>query len=255
MSSPSYTNGPGGHALAFHKSAPSNANRPGVIFLGGFKSDMTGTKATFLEEWAAKANRPFVRFDYSGHGASEGKFTDGAIGDWAADAIHILDTVTEGPQILVGSSMGGWVALLAAVARRERVAGLVGIAAAPDFTEDLMWAGFSPEIRETLTRDGIYRQPSEYDDGPYEITMKLIEDGRKNLLLRDPIQLTCPVRLIQGMQDPDVPWQTALRVVEQIESQDARVTLIKEGDHRLSTDADLALLAATLDEVCGLAED
>ncbi len=248
MSAPIYTTGPAGHRLAYHKSG--GGERTGVIFLGGFKSDMTGTKATFLQDWATGAGRPFVRFDYSGHGQSEGAFIDGTIGEWASDAMHVLDTVCQGPQILVGSSMGGWIALLTALARPDRIAGLVGIAAAPDFTETLMWKKFSPEIRDTLTRDGVYRQPSEYDDESYEISLKLIEEGRNHLLLQDALNLTCPVRLIQGMQDPDVPWQTALKISDHATGGDVRIHLMKDGDHRLSTEADLAFLAATLDEVC-----
>ena len=235
---------PDGSTLAYHATAAADPDdgRPGVVFCGGFASDMTGTKATALEAYAQGRGLAFVRFDYLGHGASSGAFTDGTIGRWAEDAIAILDAATEGPQILVGSSMGGWIMLLAALARRERIAGLVGIAPAPDFTEDLMWQEFDAEVRATLERDGIYHQPSAYDDAPYPITLRLIEEGRRHLLLRGPIPLTCPVRILQGMQDQDVPWRTALRLAERLESTDVEVTLVKGGDHRLSEPHDLARL-------------
>lgn len=232
-----------GHAIAY-EAVPGRA--PGVIFLPGFKSDMTGTKATALREWCVQRGRAFTRFDYSGHGQSDGKFEEGTIGGWAADAIAVLDQVTEGPQILVGSSMGGWMALLVAKARPERIAGLVGIAAAPDFTEDLMWAGYGEDVREILRRDGVYLEPSDYGE-PYTITMRLIDEGRKHLVLRTPLPLPFPVRLIQGMRDPDVPWNTALRLAEHIDGDDVEVTLVKAGDHRLSEPADVARLGAVLE--------
>ncbi len=212
-------------------------------------SDMTGTKALALEEHCRKRGLDFVRFDYQGHGQSSGKFADGTIGRWAEDAVAVLDQVTEGPQILVGSSMGGWIMLLTALARIERITGLVGIAAAPDFTEDLMWAEFSPEIRAEIENKGRYEQPTDYGDEPYTITRDLIEEGRKNLLLRAPIPIRCPVRLLQGMRDEDVPWKTALRLTDALESEDVEVTLVKKGDHRLSEPEDLARLMQTLDEL------
>jgi pimeloyl-ACP methyl ester carboxylesterase len=233
----------GGHELAY-EAVPGRG--PGVIFLPGFKSDMTGTKAVALRDWCVKRGQAFTRFDYSGHGRSSGKFEDGTIGRWAADAVAILDGVTTGPQILVGSSMGGWMALLAAKARPERVAALVGIAAAPDFTEDLMWATYPEEARKALRRDGIYYEPSQYGE-PYAITMRLIEEGRDHLVLRSPLPLPFPVRLIQGMQDPDVPWRTALRLAEHIDGDDVEVTLVKGGDHRLSEPVDIARLEAVLE--------
>ena len=210
-------------------------------------SDMTGTKAMALESWAKNAGRAFLRFDYQGHGASSGRFEEGTIGLWAADAIAAFDALTEGPQVLVGSSMGGWIMLLTALARPERISALVGIAAAPDFTEDLMWPTFDEAARATLQRDGVLHQPSDYGDEPYTITLKLIEDGRQHLLLRKPLPITCPVRLIQGMADADVPWQTALRIAETLESDDVEVQLVKAGDHRLSTPEDLARLTATIE--------
>ncbi len=233
----------GGHQLAYEA---IEGRGPGVIFLPGFKSDMTGSKATALRDWCLTRGQAFTRFDYSGHGQSSGRFEDGTIGRWSADAIAILDRVTAGPQILVGSSMGGWMALLAARARPERVAALVGIAAAPDFTEDLMWASYPEAAREALRRDGVYYEPSQYGE-PYAITMRLIEEGRDHLVLRAPLVLPFPVRLIQGMKDPDVPWRTALRLAERIEGDDVEVTLVKSGDHRLSEPADIARLEAVLD--------
>lgn len=220
---------------------------PGVMFFGGFNSDMTGTKATALEAYCAASGQAFVRFDYSGHGASSGQFEDGTIGDWAADAIAVIDQVAVGPQIIVGSSMGGWIGLLAALARPDRVAGFVGIAAAPDFTQDMMWDTYGEGIREQLRREGVYYEPSEYGEDPYPITMKLIEEGRDHLVLRDAIPLHCPVRLIQGQQDNDVPWQTAVKLAERLDSDDVEVTLIKQGDHRLSSPEDLARLERVLD--------
>jgi pimeloyl-ACP methyl ester carboxylesterase len=220
---------------------------PGVVFLGGFRSDMSGTKAIALEAHCRRVGRAYVRLDYRGHGESTGRFEDGTIGLWAGDAIAVLDAATEGPQILVGSSMGGWIMLLAALARPDRVTGLVGIAAAPDFTEDLIWARYPQEVRDAIMREGVILQPSEYDPNGYPITRGLIEDGRKHLLLRAPIDLGCPVRLLHGMRDPDVPWQTALRLTEGLTSDDVTVTLIKDGDHRQSRDQDIARICAAVD--------
>jgi pimeloyl-ACP methyl ester carboxylesterase len=234
-----------GHQLAY-EAVPGRT--PGVIFLPGFKSDMMGSKATALRDWAHRHGQAFTRFDYSGHGQSSGRFEDGTIGRWAADALAILDRVTTGPQVLVGSSMGGWMALLAARSRPERVAALVGIAAAPDFTEDLMWAAYPEEAREALRRDGVYYEPSQYGE-PYAITMRLIEEGREHLVLRSPLALPFPVRLIQGMKDPDVPWETALRLARHIDGDDVEVILVKGGDHRLSEPADIARLEAVLASV------
>ncbi|MBM3556277.1 MAG: alpha/beta hydrolase [Alphaproteobacteria bacterium] len=222
---------------------------PGVVFCGGYKSDMTGTKATALEAHCAATGRAFLRFDYRGHGASSGRFEDGTISDWTDDAIACLDMLTKGPQILVGSSMGGWIMMLAARARPDRVAALIGIAAAPDFTEDLMWANFDPATRDKLQREGRLVEPSAYDPEPYVYTYKLIEDGRRNLVLRAPFPFAGPARLLQGMKDPDVPWRHAIKVVQAIRGDDVALSLIKEGDHRLSTPDDLARLTATIDDV------
>jgi pimeloyl-ACP methyl ester carboxylesterase len=224
---------------------------PTVVFLPGFKSDMTGEKATALAQHCAEAGRAMLRFDYSGHGASGGRFEDGTIGRWRDDALAAIDGLTAGQLVLVGSSMGGWIALLTALARPERVAGLIGIAAAPDFTEALMWEAMTFEERARLMQNGVLHQPSQYGD-PYPITRALIEDGRAHLLLNAPIPLACPVRLLHGQRDPDVPWEMALRIAERLESDDVQITLVKDGDHRLSRPSDLALLRRTLAALPGM---
>jgi pimeloyl-ACP methyl ester carboxylesterase len=223
---------------------------PTVVFLPGYRSDMAGEKATMLAAFCAARGQAMLRFDYSGHGASDGSFEDGTIGIWAADALAAIDALTEGPLVLVGSSMGGWIALLTALARPARLAGLVGIAAAPDFTETLMWAAMAPPERAALLRDGVLRVPSQYGE-PYAITRALIEDGRTHLLLTGPIEIDCPVRLLHGQRDPDVPWDTALRIAELVTGEDVRITVIKDGDHRLSRKQDLALLRDTLAALLG----
>ncbi len=233
----------GAPALAYRRSP---GEPPWTVFLGGFMSDMTGTKATALEAFCRAEGRAFLRFDYRGHGASEGAFTDGTIGAWVEDALAVLDGLTEGPVALVGSSMGGWIMLHVALARPERVAALVGLAAAPDFTERLVNEEFDAATRAALMRDGLVEVPSDYDETPYPITRALIEDGRRRLLLGAPIPVHCPVRLIQGMRDRDVPWRTALALADRLESDDVEVTLVKAGDHRLSTEPDLARLRRTL---------
>ena len=218
---------------------------PTVVFLPGYRSNMTGEKASMLADFCAARGQALLRFDYSGHGASGGAFEDGTIGIWAADALAVIDAQSEGRLVLVGSSMGGWIALLTALARPERVAGLVGIAAAPDFTEALMWNALAPAERATLLRDGVLLAPSQYGE-PYVITRALIEDGRRHLLLHAPIAIDCPIRLLHGQRDPDVPWETALRIAERVVSEDVRVILVKDGDHRLSRQQDLALLRETI---------
>jgi pimeloyl-ACP methyl ester carboxylesterase len=220
------------------------------VFLTGFRSDMTGGKAVALEAACRARGRAFLRFDYTGHGQSSGAFADGTIGQWTDDAVFAIEHLTEGPQALVGSSMGGWIMLLAALALGDRVAGLVGIAAAPDFTETLIWQAADDATRAALERDGAVMQPSGYSDAPTPITLKLVEEGRRHLLLQAPIALACPVRLIHGMRDPDVPWQTSLRLAERLASRDVEIVLVKDGDHRLSTDDDLERLARVVDEVC-----
>ncbi|GMV61876.1 MAG: hypothetical protein AMXMBFR74_10450 [Parvibaculum sp.] len=236
-----------GEEIAWLIESPASPLPTGLTWLGGFKSDMTGTKASALAEWARTAQRHFLRFDYYAHGASTGDFAKATVGRWLDDALAAIDTLAEGPQVLIGSSMGGWVALLCALARPERVKGLVLIAPAPDFTEELMWKSFSQEVRDTLSRDGLYREPSDYADEPYEITMRLIEEGRRHLILGKQIPLACPVRILQGMKDADVPWQHAMRLVETLSSEDVTIDLSKSGDHRLSTPADLARLIRTVE--------
>ncbi|TCM75050.1 alpha/beta hydrolase [Rhodovulum steppense] len=246
MPAPEFLTTPEGRRLAHHRLPGAG---PGVVFLGGFMSDMTGTKATHLEAWARAEGRAFLRFDYSGHGQSSGAFADGCIGDWAADAAAAIAALTEGPQVLVGSSMGGWIALLLARAMPERVVGLVGIAAAPDFTEDSMWAGFTEAQRARIMAEGRIEIPSAYADSPYTITRRLIEDGRANLVLRTPLRLPFPVRLLQGTADEDVPVSVALRLLDHIDCADARLTLVKGADHRFSEPDNLALIEAAITDL------
>jgi pimeloyl-ACP methyl ester carboxylesterase len=223
---------------------------PTVVFLPGFRSDMTGDKATALAAFCAARGQAMLRFDYSGHGASSGEFLDGSIGAWAADALAAIDILSTGPLVLVGSSMGGWIALLTALARPDRIAGLIGIAAAPDFTQRLMWEAMGPAEQAALLRDGVLYVPSQYGD-PTPITMKLIEDGAKHHVLTGSIPINCPVRLLHGQADPDVPWEFALRIAEQAQTGDVRVILVKDGDHRLSRPSELALLRTTLAGLLG----
>lgn len=243
---PDFLTTPQGRRIAYHRTAGAG---PGVVFLGGFRSDMGGTKALALQDWAERTGRAFVRFDYSGHGQSSGDFLDGCIGDWAEDAMAAVAALTEGPQVLVGSSMGGWISLLLARAMPERVAGLVGIAAAPDFTEDSMWAGFSDAQRAEMARAGRVALPTEYSDEPYVITRRLIEDGRQRLVLRSPLPLPFPVRLLQGTADADVPVGVALRLLDHATGPDIRLTLVRDADHRFSTPDCLAMIEAALEEV------
>jgi len=225
---------------------------PGLFWLSGFNSDMHGTKAIALDAWAAERNRACVRFDYSGHGESGGAFVDGTIGRWLEETIAVVEQFCAGPQVVIGSSMGGWMALLLAreMARRPTSraspAGLVLIAPAPDFTEELMWKGFSPEIRHQIETDGVWLRPSAYAEGPYPITRRLIVEGRDHLILGGLIETGCPVRILQGVQDEDVPWTHASELVARFARDDVVLTLVKDGDHRLSRPADLALLDRTL---------
>ncbi|MBI1416519.1 MAG: alpha/beta fold hydrolase [Limimaricola sp.] len=235
---------PQGRRIAYEM---TDGQGPAVMFLGGFMSDMTGTKALALHDWARAEGRAFLRFDYSGHGASEGAFVDGCIGDWAADARAALGLLA-GKVVLVGSSMGGWISLLLAREMPERVAGLVTIAAAPDFMEDGFWAEFDDAQRMQLMRDGQVMVPSEYDD-PYPVTRRMIEDGRQNMVLRSPLPLPFPVRMLQGTADADVSRETALRLLDHAEGPDIRLTLAKGADHRFSTPACLDLITASLREV------
>ena len=235
-----------GVTLAYHRS-PGKA--PGVIFLGGFTSDMSGIKAITLEQWCRGRGQAFIRFDYSGHGASTGQFAEGTIGGWAEEAITVLDQLSEGPQLFVGSSMGAWIMLLTALARPERVVGLLGLACAADFTEYLLWERLDDQLRDRLRRERVISLPSPYGE-PYIIALNLIEESRRHHLLKRPeLPIHCPVRLIHGMSDADVPWQISLQVAEKLSSPDVRVILIKDGEHTLSREADLRLLTRTLGEL------
>jgi pimeloyl-ACP methyl ester carboxylesterase len=219
---------------------------PHVVFLGGFRSDMTGTKAAWLSDWARERGRAFLRFDYSGHGESGGQFEEGAITHWREDAEAALD-LAPGPVVLVGSSMGGWISLLIARASPERVAGLVTIAAAPDFTET-MWAGAPSFIQSRILEEGHFEVPSDYG-APYRITRNLIEDGRDNLVLRSPLHLPMPVRMLQGTADREVPAATATQLLDHATGPDIRLTLVKDADHRFSSPRCLKLIARAIEEV------
>jgi pimeloyl-ACP methyl ester carboxylesterase len=228
---------------------------PGLLWLGGFRSDMKGTKAASLDAFAAEHNQAYVRFDYSGHGESSGDFKDGTIGQWLEESVAVFDAFCEGPQVLVGSSMGGWMALLLArtiAARKEKanasLAGLVLIAPAPDFTEELMWKAFSPDIRNEVETKGAWYRPSEYGE-PYPITRQLIEEGCNHLLLHQRLDLGCPVRILQGAQDEDVPWQHAFKLTHCLPSDDVVLTLIQDGDHRLSRPQDISRIFAAVKEL------
>jgi pimeloyl-ACP methyl ester carboxylesterase len=225
---------------------------PGLFWLSGFNSDMQGTKALALDAWAAEQGRACVRFDYSGHGISGGAFIDGTIGRWLEESTAVFDRFCDGPQVVIGSSMGGWMALLLAreIARRRdqaNLAGLVLIAPAPDFTEELMWKGFSPEVRQEIEAQGVWLRPSQYGE-PYPITRALIEEGRNHLLLGKAIEVGCPVRILQGAQDPDVPWQHAFALAHRLPSDDVVLTMIQDGDHRLSRPQDIARIIAAVKE-------
>ena len=245
-SPPSLLQRPDGERLAYRKVEGSG---PTIVWLGGFHSDMLGTKAVALHDWAAKAGRAYLRFDYFGHGESGGAFEDGTIGRWRADALAVIDELTAGPLVLVGSSMGGWLACLAALARPERIAGMVLIAPAADFTDKLMAPGFPDEARAALKQTGRWTRPSEYEGGGYVVTAELLEEGRMWSILPGPVEIACPVRILQGGADPDVPWRHALSLAEALTGRDAVFTLIKDGDHRLSRPQDLERLIAAVEEL------
>ena len=228
---------------------------PGLFWLSGYKSDMKGTKAAALARWAEETGRAIVRFDYSGHGESGGVFSDGTIGRWLADALAVFEACCRGPQILIGSSMGGWLALLMVRALRQRqqigpasAAGLVLIAPAVDFTEELMWKRFPPAIKRELEETGVWARPSDYSPEPYLVTRQLIEEGRNHLLLGGMIETGCPVRILQGVEDPDVPWRHAVELVSRLASDDVVLTLVKDGDHRLSRPEDIERLIRAVAE-------
>lgn len=243
-----------GHTLAYAQLKGRDDSKPGVIFLSGFKSDMQGSKALFLETLCRRERLSYLRFDYFGHGQSSGAFTDGCISRWLGDTLHVIDELTTGPQIIIGSSMGGWLMLLAALKRPQRLYALLGIASAPDFTENLIWNALKPEEQKTILDHGVFHLPTEYCNDPaaessYPITRLLIEDGRNHMLLGDPISITCPVRLIHGMNDADVPPEVSLKILERIASKDATATFLKSGDHRMSSPDALALLEKTFMEL------
>ncbi|WP_413720009.1 alpha/beta hydrolase [Silicimonas sp. MF1-12-2] len=222
---------------------------PGVVFLGGFRSDKEGIKALHLETWAERGGRAYLRFDYSGHGQSSGDFLDGCIGDWAEDAAAIIANLTEGPQILVGSSMGGWISLLIAREMPKKVAGLVTIAAAPDFTEDAFWASLNDHQKQRLLSEGQIEMPSAYSEEPYIFTRRLIEEGRKQLVLRSPLSLPFPVRMLHGTADMDVDVSVALRLLEHAEGDDLNLTLVKGADHRFSDPDCLSMIEQAIEDV------
>ncbi|KAJ02362.1 alpha/beta hydrolase [Sulfitobacter mediterraneus] len=234
-----------GRKLAYHL---TQGRGPCVVFLGGLKSDMMGTKAVFLEEWAQAQGRAFLRFDYSGHGESSGSFTDGCIGDWAEDTVEAVAELTEGPILPVGSSMGGWQALLLARSMPKRLVGLVTIAAAPDFTEDGYWANFTDAQKQQLAETGQVELPSDYME-PYIITGRMIEDGRKQLVLRDDLELPFPVRFLQGTADTAVSVETAVRLLEHATGPDMQLKLVKDADHRFSDGPCLDLILGAIEEV------
>ena len=243
----SYFTSPEGRRLAFRHN-PASTGKLTFVWMCGFKSDISGTKVLRLEDWANRTGHGFLAFDYSGHGESDGAFEDGTVSQWRADALAAIDSQTDGPLVIVGSSMGGWMALLAALARPDRVKGLVLVAPAPDFTEKLMWPEFPAEAQAEIMEQGFTLRPSDYDE-PYTITRALIEDGRQWQILDGPIGFDGPVRILQGMQDADVPWTHAARLVDALTASDLTITLIKDGDHRLSREQDIARLLATCDEV------
>lgn len=225
-----------------YRHSPGDGN-VGVLFLGGFKSDMQGGKATMLESFCQQNRIPFTRMDYGGHGESEGKFKDGTIGEWRNHAVAVFDHIASERMVLVGSSMGGWMMLLLALARAQQVAGLVGIASAPDFTENLIWKQFSPEQQEHLVDKGQVMIPNCMPgESDYPITRRLIEEGRNHLLLGGNVDIHCPTHLIHGMRDADVPWQLSVELAQKMVCDDVEITLAKNGDHRLSTPEHLTLI-------------
>ena len=237
-----------GNKIAYKK---TDGKGPNLIWCGGLKSDMEGGKATHLHDWAIQQGRKYIRFDYFGHGQSDGAFTDGTISQWADDVVCVMDALSDGPVILIGSSMGGWASLLAALKKPERIKALLLIAPAPDFTEKLMWANWTNEERAAIENDGILYVPSDYDE-PYEYSRALIEDGRKNQILDAPINFKGPVRILQGAKDDVVPWTFSKQIMEVITSPDVDYTLVKNGDHSLSSPSDLKRLVRTVQDLCDM---
>ena len=250
MSKPKVFKSPHGTEIAYHK---TDGGPVTVVFMGGLMSDMTGTKATFLEDFCQEKGWGYLRFDYGGHGQSSGKFEEGTIGSWLTDALAAVDHLTEGPVILAGSSLGGWMVLLTALARPDRVAGLVGMASAPDFTKRLLWPDFTPAHKKEMEETGMVKIKSEYGDEPYIFTQALMDEADDHLVLEAPIRLDMPVRLIHGMADTDVPYDTSVAIMERLECPDAALSLVKGAGHSLSEDADLDRLGKLLKEVVGAA--
>lgn len=238
-------------ARRWRKARGKGASRAGIVWLGGFKSNMSGTKASFLDDLAKRSGRAFARFDYSGHGRSDGRFEEGTIGDWLEQSLAVFEA-TNGPQILVGSSMGGWIALLLArrlarQGRAHRLAGMVLIAPAVDFTEELLWKSFADDVRRVIMERGAWAQPSSYAQEPMLFTRRLIEEGRRHLLLGETIRSYAPVHILQGMKDAEVPWRHALALLERLAGDPVTLSLVKDGDHKLSRAQDLARLAAAIE--------
>ncbi len=244
----SFLNRENAPALAYMVEEGCNRLLPPVLFLTGFRSDMLGTKAAFLSDYCAARGQAFIRFDYRGHGQSGGRFEDGTIGLWTADALEVFDRFCDRPAIVVGSSMGGWIAMLVALARPEKIHGLIGLAAAPDFTRDIP-PRMTEEQKHLMDSKGFFPLPSDYADEPYKITRALLEDGENHCLLDGPIAINAPVRLIQGMRDTDVSWPTAQRIADALTTSDKKVILREDGDHRLSSPEDLALLGQMVVEL------
>ncbi|MCD6036030.1 MAG: alpha/beta hydrolase [Rickettsiales bacterium] len=249
MAIPAFLHTQEGYSLAYHFIPPKKKEIPTIVFLGGLMSDMEGTKALYLDAWCREQGYGFIRFDYVGHGQSSGVFTDGTIGIWKQNALAVIDELTTGELLLVGSSLGGWIMVLAAQMRKERIKGLVGIAAAPDFTENLMWDKFDDQMKKALLERGQVDLPSDYSEKPYSITRALVEDGRTHRVLQKPIALSCPVRLLHGMKDDDVPYRFSAELAECLQGEDVRVMLLKHGDHRMSDHTSLSLLSAAVEEV------
>lgn len=248
---PSFLNLSDNRRLAYHL---SEGKQPTVFFLGGFKSDMTGSKAQALEAYCQKHGQRFVRFDYTGHGASSGEFISGTIGNWKRDALDIITALADEKIILVGSSMGAWIALLIARELKERVVGLIGISSAPDFTKHLIWDKFNEEQKQALKAQGVFYAPSCYGEEPYPITASLIEEAVQHLLLDNPIPIRCPVRLLHGTHDEDVPWQHSVQLMDALESSDVRLQLVKNANHRLSETAHLQMLCLELESLINALE-
>jgi pimeloyl-ACP methyl ester carboxylesterase len=255
---PEFINAEDGTPLAYVATPAARAGAgPGIVFLSGFMSDMTGQKATVLEDWARATGRGFLRLDYSGHGMSGGAFRDGTIGRWLLDAVTVIRHASAtvfglgGDLVLVGSSMGGWIAVLAAMEiGGQKVAGIVTIAAAADFTEDLLPMRLGPDTLATIEAEGVFEAPSQYSGQPYLITRDLLEDGRNHLVLPGPIALDIPARLIHGTADPDVPWTQSQKLMRALTSRDVELILVKDGDHRLSEPHDLDRLTWVVERLC-----